>query len=341
MAGTDRAATVDLTSRLLRDAPSVTFFQAIRLLQRALRHEQGAGGTPAEVWDKLHIRPNLSLAFPETDLDAIEALPDGKGYRITANFFGLYGVSSPLPTFYTESLIEEQRADKRAVREFLDIVHSALYPIFFEAWSKNRPCRTVFEEGADAHLDRLYALIGMGEASNRTRQPHAYQLLRYAGLLTQFPRSAMGLETLLSDALEQVPVSVESCVPTQMDIPTEQRLILGERREAAQGQLGHGAWLGQSVNDRMNHFRVRIGPVSADQYHQLLPGQPQYGWVKYLVRLYQVGCLASSLELVLTASSLQRPACLGVVQWGRLGLDTWIFSGTYQQAPRVVFALSH
>ncbi|MBM4133867.1 MAG: type VI secretion system baseplate subunit TssG [Nitrospira sp.] len=339
MAGTDRTATTDLTDRLLRDAPSFTFFQAIRLLQDTLRHEGGEGGPPADVWDKIHIRPNLSLAFPETDLDAIEVLPDGKGYRVTANFFGLYGVSSPLPTFYTEDLIEERRADKRAVRAFLDIFHYAIYPIFFAAWAKNRQYLTVFEEGDAAHLDRLYALIGLGEPSIRDRQPHAYQLLRYAGLFTQFPRSAMGMETLLSDALEQVPVSVESCVPKRMDIPADQRLILGESREAEQGRLGQGAWLGQSLDDRMNHFLVRIGPVSAEQYHQLLPGQPQYGWLKYLIRLYQVGCLGSSLELVLKAGSLQQPACLGVVQWGRLGLDTWIFSGTYEQEGRVPFAL--
>ncbi|MDE3035764.1 MAG: type VI secretion system baseplate subunit TssG [Nitrospirota bacterium] len=341
MAGTDRAATVDLTARLLRDAPSFTFFQAIRLLQGILRQERGEGGPPADVWDRIHIRPNLSLAFPETDLDAIEALPDHNGYRVTANFYGLYGVSSPLPTFYTEDLIEEQRADKRAVRAFLDIFHYAIYPIFFEAWAKNRQFLTIYEEGNAAHLDQLYALIGFGEPAIRDRQPHAYQLLRYAGLFTQSPRSAMGLETLLSDALAQVPVAVESCVPKKMDIPADQRLILGEARDlSGQGRLGQGAWLGQSLDDRMNHFLIRVGPVSAEQYHQLLPGQPQYGWLKYLVRLYLVGCLGSTLQLVLKAGSLQ-PACLGVVQWGRLGLDTWIFSGTYEQEGRVPFALYH
>jgi len=36
---------------------------------------------------------------------------DGHRFLITATFLGLYGVSSPLPTFYTEDLMDEASQD--------------------------------------------------------------------------------------------------------------------------------------------------------------------------------------------------------------------------------------
>jgi type VI secretion system protein ImpH len=336
MAGADRTAVADLKDTLLKDAQSYSFFQAVRLLQGVLRHERGSGHAGPARWDRLRIRPKLSLAFPETDLDAIEELPDDQGYRVTANFFGLYGVSSPLPTFYTEDLLEERRSDKRAVRAFLDILHYSLYPLFFGAWAKNRQFLSVFEEGDTVHLDRLFALIGLSEQKARDRLPHAYHLLRYAGLFTQFPRSGLGLETLLADALEGPPVSVQACLPKTMDIPKDQRCWLGGR--AGDGRLGENTWLGQCMEDRMNHFLISIGPLSEEQYHQLLPGQTQYGWVKFLLRFYLVGCLGATLELRLAAGAVQ-PAALGQVQWGRLGLDAWIFAGPYDEEVSAAFVL--
>jgi type VI secretion system protein ImpH len=130
-----------------------------------------------------------------------------------------------------------------------------------------------------------------------------------------------------------------SCLRQRMDIPLDQRLKLGGDQDGSgQGKLGEGAWLGQSMNDRMNHFLIRVGPLSADEYHQLLPGQPQYGWLRFLARFYQVGCLGSTLDLTLQAGSA-KTACLGVVQWGRLGLDTWIFAGDYEEEVHAAFVL--
>jgi hypothetical protein len=57
--------------------------------------------------DNVRVRPRLGLGFPLRDIEGIEQDEDGR-YRIEANFFGLYGVTSPLPTFYTEDLIDEQ-----------------------------------------------------------------------------------------------------------------------------------------------------------------------------------------------------------------------------------------
>ena len=78
------------------------------------------------------------LVFMDNETyEQIELDADGR-YRIEANFFGLYGVTSPLPTFYTEDLIDEMRQGHSAGRDFVDILHAALYPLLFRAWEKHR-----------------------------------------------------------------------------------------------------------------------------------------------------------------------------------------------------------
>src|SRR4051794_9725405 len=111
--------------QLLAHGERFSYFQAIRLLRLFGK----ARGMPT---DSLRIRPRLSLGFPENDIERIEPRDSG-GYRITANFFGLYGVASPLPTYYTEDLFEEEREGRHATRDFLDVIHHAMYPLLFDA----------------------------------------------------------------------------------------------------------------------------------------------------------------------------------------------------------------
>lgn len=333
MAGEDRAAAAALKDRLVREGEAFSFFQAIRLL-RLLGRQENPEQSNRQLWDRIRIRPKLTLAFPETDLDSIEEVPEGDGFMVTANFYGLYGVSSPLPTFYTEDLLREELNEKKAAREFLDIVHQALYPVVFEAWSKPRQPLKVVEEGDTAYLERLFALLGLSDRKTRENLPLAYALLRYAGLFTQFPRSALGLQTLLSDALEGAPVAVTSCLFRRMTIPADQRVKLGDRAAA----LGQDAYLGQEIDDRMSTILIRIGPVSPDQFQRLLPQKLHHNWVRFLVRVYTVGNWRSATELVLKAGTV-RPARLGLLPWGRLGLDTWLVTDDYDKEISASFAL--
>jgi len=333
MAGAGRTTAADLKVWLLREARSVAFFQAVRLLRLVDRQQAEDPHAPFD-WSGLRIRTNLSLAFPENDIEALEALPDGSGLRLTANFFGLYGVSSPLPTFYTEDLLEEASQDKSAQRDFIDIFHFALYPLMYDAWAKYRNAFKVLEEGDADYLNRVMALVGFGDPRTREGLPDVLSLMRYSGLLTQFPRSAMGLETILSDAADGIPVSVESCVPAKLRIPLDQRLELGSRSLT----LGVDTYVGQEMDDRMSTINIRIGPTDADSFHDLLPHHGAHNRLRFLVRMYLVDPLRSDVELILEKGAV-RPARLGGGLWNQLGLDTWSFAGTHEQEVRTRFAL--
>ena len=119
------------------------------------------------------MRPELSLAFPASDISSIEELPSGNGYQITATFFGLYGASSPLPAFYTEDLFSDARKDSTAARDFIDILHRRLYLLLVESWKKYRLFVQVTEGESQSYLAMLYAIAGLTGGSKVADDEHA------------------------------------------------------------------------------------------------------------------------------------------------------------------------
>lgn len=320
MAGKARNAPSAVKTDLLAKGQGFSFFQALRLLRLDSREEE-APDHPGNV----RVRPELSLAFPPADIAKIEeVLSEHPTYLVTATLFGLYGVSSPLPVFYTEELIEEKNDNASVSRDFVDIIHQRLYMLLFRSWAKYRQCYQVVEQKDSRDRERLYCLLGLGEKELRKDDCEAYSLIRYAGLFTQFPRSALGLETLLRDALGSAPVMVTPCVSRSMEIPEDQRNSLG----ASSCTIGESLFLGSEIDDRTGAFRVSIGPLLLDQFQYLLPGSAGHKKLDRLTRLYVTDSLEYDVELIAQEGEIE-PSRLGSLNWSRLGLDTWIYSDGY------------
>ncbi len=327
MAGTDRGTSPDIAPdlklALLREGESFSFFQALRLLRCYVPRSDGEDGDSGDFMDRVRVVPGLSLAFPPADVEEVAEIGDGEEgrFRVTASFFGLYGVSSPLPTFYTEELMEEAAEDESVSRDFIDILHHRLYRLLFRAWLKYRQMEQVLEEQDQEHIERLFCLLGLGEPEFRQAIGNSRELLRYTGLFAQSPRSALGLATLLRDALG-LPVEVEPCIPRKARIPEDQRIRLGYGDVA----LGDDSFLGRELDDRMGKFRIRVGPLSETDYRAFFPGSPLYERLVELTDLYVLEPLEYDIDVTMAARE-GRTTLLGGPRWARLGLDTWLFSG--------------
>lgn len=333
MAGPDRKSALDLKLDILKQGHGFSFFQALRLLRRCGAVGEEEYGNPEAGEPSLRIRPDLSLGFPASDVARIEETPGGPaGYRVTVSFLGLYGASSPLPTFYTEDLIDESLADSTTTRDFLDIFHQELYSLLFRCWSKYRQFVRVVEEESPEDLEKLFCLMGLGEPELRKIAGGPYGLLRYIGLFAQHPRSAAGLEGLLRDAIGGPPVELIPCLLRKARIPPDQRAVLGESGRI----LGEDCFLGHEIDDRTGKFRLRIGPLDAGRFDSLLPGRPAHYRVAAIVGLYLTDPLEYDLELVLAAGEA-KTASLGGDRWSALGLDTWSFSGEMLSEAGVTF----
>lgn len=298
----------DTGTGLSLEADSYAFFQLLRLLRRMQ-------GDEAAFHAGVRVRPTLSLAFPETDVQSARRDEDGQ-WQVEANFFGLYGVTSPLPTFYTEDLIDEAMQGQSSMRDFLDILHAALYPLLYRAWEKYRLWLQIDEQGDMARLDQLFALVGL--QARPQQAPMARALLPYAGLFGQRPRSALGLESLLGQLLKGAPVRVEPCAERAVAIPHVAQCRLGAQAHV----LGECAVLGQRVRDRAGNLLIVVGPVTADAFMDLLPGAAGFERIRQTLAHYLEAPLRCMLHLLIVPGQ-RRAATLGQ-GWSRLGEQTWL-----------------
>lgn len=324
MASPTGQSTAPLIDDLLARGHEFSFPQVMRIARRHLAMGT-AEGVPEPIWhERLHVRPELSLAFPAADVARVERSGShDEQLLITATFLGLYGCSSPLPTHYTEDLLDEASADCSVSRDFLDILHQRLYQLYFQCWSKYRLLVRVTEEKNQRDRERLFCLIGLGEKELRDSLPDSWSLVRYAGLLTQFPRSADGLQTLLRDALGERRLKVEQCVLRQVQIPADQQMRMG----VSGMSLGISSVVGSEIADRMGKIRIQVGPVKQSVFDTLLPGSARHATLSRLIRFYMQSPLDCDLQVTLAAGEA-RPISLGSSRGTRLGWNSWCFAGT-------------
>ncbi|MCP4745880.1 MAG: type VI secretion system baseplate subunit TssG [Desulfobacteraceae bacterium] len=324
---------------LCRQGHKYSFFQAIRLL-RHLRRAQGEI-SDEQLESAIKIRPKISFAFPAADIDRIETIDsendidDDEKYQLTATFLGLYGSCSPLPNFYTEDLLTEQAEDENVSRDFLDIIHQRLFTLLYQGWQKYRLFFQVNEEKDSSNLERLYCLLGLPAAGLGGGDCFSVKLLRYIGLFTQFPRSALGLSTLLRDALKPTPVNIVPCIFRKAKIPEHQRLKTGVCNHC----LGESTFLGEEIEDRMGMFRIQLGPLQQKDFLHYTPGNPGYNELVALTDIFINDPLAYEIELIL-AENQANTVCLGDKVTSALGVTTWVFSGQKMGEVRTRFLVN-
>jgi type VI secretion system protein ImpH len=333
MAGKARGPYPDIKAELLNRPHAFSFFQIIRILRflesGRNRGERSRGKKTAAI----SVRPELSLAFPAADVSGIEPVEDENGgFRVTATFLGLYGTSSPLPTFYTEDLLEEKAEDGNVTRDFMDMLNGHLFQLLFRCWTKYRLYLEVVEEENPRHTSRLFCLLGLGDEHLRKEVPESYRFLRYLGLVIQHPRSALGLETVLGDALGGITTDVIPCLPRMAKVPEDQRCCMG----LSGSRLGEDAFIGEELLDRTGKFRLRMGPVTGDQFRGLLPGSADHRLLASLTDFYLAAPLEYDLEILIKQGEVAT-ACLGGPQWAHLGWNTWVFSGILPGEARAIF----
>ena len=322
MAAQDGRTTAYLKQNLLKEGYDYSFFQVLRLL-RWLDARANSDLNVSELKRSVRIRPNLSLAFPASDVEEVRETQDDEQskYEVVANFLGLYGTSSPLPTFYTEDLLDERSDDESVTREFIDTLNHRLYLLLFESMQKYRPFYHIVEDDRGHYINRLFCLEGFGEQKHLDSFPDALQILRYIGLFSQRPRSAKGLQILLGDALG-FEVDIISCVLRKARVPEDQLLRLG----ISGGVLGRDCILGRELDDRMGKFRIKVGPLNAEEYRDFFPGSSSYNRLVFLTDIYLQDPLEYEIEIYMQEQQAAT-VCLGGERWSRLGMDTWLYSG--------------
>jgi len=323
------------------------FFQAVWLLERFSGSDVPVGGRGPVSQETLRFRPDVNLAFPSTDVRSVVRRDPGDGYapyhRIDVAFMGLYGVSSPLPMHYAVDVLRSvdqahpqpgvqggpaaadadpyaEEPDRSPTRDFLDVFNHRLISLFYRAWLKYRFDRAFAVRGRDQIIGYLRWLIGCPPHYDEAAlgvPPLA--MIRYAGVLTQHPRSAATLEGVLTDYGEGVPARVRQCQGRWVALDVHDLNEIGVRNCT----LGQDLTVGEEVYDRSGAFGITLGPVDWRTYVAYLPEEPRFQQTCALTRLYCVDPLSFDVQLVIEAHEIPEMVLSSGDDAGRLGRTAW------------------
>jgi type VI secretion system protein ImpH len=307
------------------------FFQAVRLLGRLApdRAPVGHEGPPDREVARFPAR--LSLNFPASAIHELERPEDPDAPpAMTVAFMGLVGPSGVLPRVYTELLLARGRAGDRTAAAFFDVFNHRAVSLFHRAWEKYRFLVARERGEADRFSEAIFHLIGLGAGPLRGRHEFPDDvLLFYSGFFAQRRRPAVVLEALLRDYFE-VPVEVHQFMGRWLRLAPGDRSKIGA--SGAHNALGSGMILGQKVWDEQGMIRVRIGPLSFEQFLAHQPDGDASRPLAQMVRLFVDGEFDLQVQLVLRADEV--PACRltsGPGTGPRLGRYSWLKSGRFDR----------
>ena len=310
------AASISVLTRGIREH---SLFQAVLLVIDRLR-EAHPGLDDEALYDRLEFQANPSLGFPASDIDRVEFFEEHGQVRarLRLNLVSLVGAGSPLPAFYGEQALEEEKGNP--TRDFLDVFHHRLQRLMLPIWRKYRYCAS-FQSGArDPFSEQLYALIGLGgEEIRKASQLNWKRLLPYLGLLSLRAHSAALIEAVLRYYFKHAELHLEQCIERHVDILGEQRNRLGR----ANSLLSQDLVLGERVRDRNGKFRIHICELDWQRFHEFLPIGNGYQPLCSLVRFTLRDPLEYDIRLVLRQQEI-RELCIGEQNTCRLGWTSWL-----------------
>lgn len=294
------------------------FLEAMRRLECAYpdRPRFGHSTKPAE--DPVRLAHAATLEFPPRSIERFEPGANGAPARLHGLFLGLFGPNGPLPLHLTEHAVDRQRnAKDPTLVAFADIFHHRMLSLFYRAWADAQPTVQFDRPQQDRFRTYVGALIGMAapQLEGRDALPDQYKRF-FAGRLVVQARNAEGLKGFLEHYFG-VPVCVLEFMVGWMQLPADAHLRMG----GGMASIGRNAMLGAQVRGAQHRFRLRIGPLTLNEFNRFLPGGDALGQLEAAVKLYVGPEKGWDVQLLLKKEEV--PAThLG--QSGRMGFSTWM-----------------
>jgi len=312
-------------ARLLREPRRFRFDAMVRVLMRAARQDDPAAA--------IRFRTPPGLAFPAADVQDVR--DGGKRQDATIGLMGLTGPSGVLPRYYSEIVSQTLRGGSTALHEFLDMIGERFVGFFALAAIKYRPSRAAelallrTPQAADTVSQVLLSLTGYGTPNTAERfAGGADPLLHYAGLFAIRPRSAERLSAMLSDWLG-MKVEIVEFAGAWLRLPQDQQSRIGANGSFC--ELGVNAAVGMRAWSPEARMLLRVGPLSNDDFQQMLPNRDTLQQLVSLVRAFVGPELGFAVNPVLGAADAFRSDEAGALRLSadaaippRLGWNTWL-----------------
>jgi type VI secretion system protein ImpH len=306
MASANGRKTPGVSELLLREAHLFDFFQAVRVLERALADAEGA--SPATRWlpigqdsaperEVVHFRALPALSFPAGSVYQVKPAREAAGGvpEMVVSFMGLTGPAGVLPHFYTSMLLSRLRDKDYSLRDFLDLFNHRLVSLFFRA--REKYCLPASYERAklepqrrepDLATQALFCLVGRGTGGLRGRLDiNDEAFLYFSGHFSHSPRCAIALERMLGEYFE-LPIEVQQLQGQWLYLGEDDcaQLPTPANPQGLNTQMGLNVVVGERVWDVQSRVRIRIGPLTYAQFRRFMPDGDALKPLCQMVRSY-------------------------------------------------------
>jgi type VI secretion system protein ImpH len=266
MATVTRRTNTSLEEQIESAPYEFDFHQAIRLLEK-MRPEAtplGEGSNPLK--EAVAIESRVTLSPSGADIQDLTLSDTDKPPRLTINFLGLGGIQGPLPTPYTELIIERLRHKDTSFKDFLDIFNHRLASF----WHRMR--KKIVLGIAQVKPDQTPAgkvfldLVGIETESLRDQLAVSDQsLLSYAAAFWKRPRSLVGLQRLLRSYFD-LPIIVFQYQGAWQNALERDWTRIGVRETGQHQVLGKSAVLGKRSWHQTAGIALHIPTLSYKQF---------------------------------------------------------------------------
>src|SRR5262245_50656588 len=301
---------------LFTEPSAFDFLQAVRLLE--IRAQGAARPSDAPPYaDVVRFRTSFDLGFAPSEIRGLQRPAPGGVPEMTIAMFGTGGPDGPLPTSFTEDILDRLKHQDTALAAFLDIFHHRLVSLLYRIHKVHRLALVSVSPDRTPAARYVLSLIGLGLPSLASQLEAPSATLRYAGLLAAVPRSAAGLALVLTDYFA-VPFEVCQFAGDWYALDPDQCTHVGVA--GRNNAIGQNAVVGTRVWIQDAGVLLRIGPLTARQFGDFLPEGAAHGALAEIVRFYAGADLKVRIQLLLRPEDLSQ-ARLGQ---SRIGWTGWL-----------------
>ena len=333
MGAEERQSLPDLKETLAdieKNARRFSFYRLVYLLERVYAKSPPVGQLGPASEERIRLRSDTSLIFASCDISELShhKYADGvERVRVTNAFMGLYGSTSPLPTYYVEQMAQvDYQGGPHPIREFFDVFHHRLLSLVYRTWTKYRFAVMYRKRGTDPFTRRMFCTVGVDGFRDTDGALDRFLHLRYAPLLASKSRSARGLQVVLNDLFGTMGVRIEQFVGHWTMIEKPNRNKLGVMNH----QLGESMTIGRYVYDGTGRFTIVLGPLGYDEYLSFLPGGHRRPLMRGVVATFTRGQQDVMLELHVKTDAAPRFQ-LGAPRSATLKRTAWLGGAAGEQ----------
>lgn len=224
--------------------------------------------------DNIRFRTKLSLAPRSTVVEDITLLSKAAEsrepkYCVSVNKFNLLGAEGPLPTNYTDMVLQYEPKTRAAITEFLDIFSDRFIRLHFKikqkyliGLSNTVPSKSVF-------FKMLSSIAGFdvdnkdNSQESKLKQNLRKSLAASASLMFTQPKSLSALEIFLQSTYG-VDIKIKPFVGRWRKFEKEQSFTLGKDRLSSNKFIGDKAWI------QDDSVIITMGPMSQKQLYDFI-----------------------------------------------------------------------